>query len=622
MHHREVILMTKLHDLLKWGKSSKSVFGIIGFLLGRTVFFSAFNPFAVAFVTVFFNKREFYTIAVFTVLGLLTVAGEINVFRYIFAILMLGLFNYSCDKEAMTNTKIALLCGLSSFTGGILYTLFSNMALYYSIMSVLETVLSCVLFFIIRDNVGILNVFDSNVVQAESYSLQVSTIISDKLKKASAIFSRIARTYDTSLLVEVVDEPAAREKIIDNIKANICSSCEYKNYCWDKTGAKTYNTFYFMIDKWVNEGCVKPDAKFKQNCSRTKEVYMLSKGCIEVYRLNKLWLNKIEQSKTLVGRQLKIVSDVLSDLHSDVATGFNIDKELSNKLYKELTGLSVNSIVVCRGRCGYEISVNIPHYYNCNDCGSDIISHINEILNVKMIKDDNKCRIDNNSCVLHLVEEPELKIAPYCVGMARDGSEITGDCYTYMEIARGKYLLALADGMGSGNEAREESAASIEMYEDFMEAGFDRDVALDIINSVLLAGSERESFSTLDICTVDMYSGEAEFVKIGAVSTFILRDNRIELVKSSSLPVGILGDVDTEVVTTKLMEGDVIIMVTDGILDSTGNVVRNEKWLMRYIVKNRDKNPKALAETILKKAVENSHNSIRDDMTVLVAEIY
>ncbi len=614
--------MTKLNNILKWGKSSKSVFGIIGFLLGRCVFFSAFNPFVLAYVTAFFNRREFYTVAVMSAIGLLTVTNEINVFRYIFAIVMLSLFNFTNNKDAMTNFKIMALAALSAFSGGILYTLFSNMTLYYSIMSVLETVLTAVLYFIIKDNIGALNFFDINVVQTESYSNQVSRVISRKLKKASDIFSRIYKTYNSSLMLEVIDEKEAAANIIENISENICENCSMCNICWSKNRTKTYNKLYFMLNKWIDEGFVKAEKIFTQECGRSGEVYMLSKGCLEMYRFNKLWINKLEQSKLLTFRQIKIMSDLLSELHKEAQTGFYIDKELSNKLYKELTGLSVNSVVVCNGKRGYEISVDIPHYYNCNSCGSDIISHINEILGVSMVKESSSCRSENNRCILNLVEEPKLKIAAYSASVKKENSEVTGDCYTYMELDDGRYLLALADGMGSGNSAREESAASIEMYEDFMEAGFDRDTALDIINSVLLASNEKDSFSTLDICTVDLYSGMAEFVKIGAVSTFIVREDKTELIKSSTLPVGILGDIDTEVVSKQLYEGDVIIMVTDGVLDSTGKVIRNEKWLLQFINKNKDKNPKKLAELILKKAKDNSHNLIRDDMTVLTAEIY
>lgn len=614
--------MIKFNNIIKWCKSSKAVFGIIGFLVGRTVFFSAFNPFVIAYTTAFFLRREFYTVAFMTMLGLLTVSNEINVFRYLFSILMLVLFNYCVDREDCSKLKTAVLSALSTFAGGIIYTFFSNMAPYYFIMTILETVLSATLYIIIGDNISIFNFFDVNVVQAESYSKQVQLVISQKLKKASEIFLNVAHTYETSLMVEEIEENKTRINIIENICDNVCQNCQLNNYCWHKNADKTYTKFYKMVDKWLKAGCVNTNLPFTNECSKSREIYMLAKGGIEKYNLNKLWLNKTEQSKLIVGRQLEIMSEVLGNLHGEVAESFNIDKALSNKIYKELTGLSVNSVVAIRGKKGYEITVSIPHYYGCNNCGVNIGEHIGEILNAKLVKTNYICRNENNSCVIQFAEAPKLNVAPYMAGVKRDGSEISGDCYTYMELDDGKYLLALADGMGSGSEAREESAASIEMYEGFMEAGFNQAMALEIINSVLVAENDKEYFSTLDICTIDRYTGEAEFVKIGAVSTFIISDDTIELIKSQTLPVGILGDLDTEVVTTDVHKGDIIIMVTDGILDSTGNVLRNEKWVMDLLSKNMDKSPKAMANLILNKAKENSHSTIRDDMTILVAQIY
>lgn len=611
--------MKKLDRLLKWLKSSKSVFGIIGFLLGRSVFFSAFNPFILAYVTAFFNRREFYPVAFMSVIGLLTVGSEINVFRYIFAIAMLTLFNLTNNKDTMTSNKIAMLCGLSVFSGGIIYTLFCNMAVYFGLMAVMETVLAVTLYFVIKDNIGIFNFFDISVIQSESYSVQVRNIISQKLKKTSDIFSKIYRTYNSSVLLEIVDENEAVFSIANNINDNVCKHCPKNSLCWNNN---VNNRLYLLINRWLEDGFVKAEKMFSGECIKSGEVYMLSKGCVEMYRFNKLWLGKVEKSKLLAGRQLKVVSELLDDLCKQTQTGFNIDNELSNKLYRELTGFVVNSVVVCSGKRGYEIYVDIPHYYSCNMCGKDIISHINEILGVNMIKENSRCRVKNNNCLLSLVEEPTLKVAAYSASLKKENSDVTGDCYTYMEIDNGKYLLALADGMGSGNSAREESAASIEMYEDFMEAGFDRDMALDIINSVMFTGNENNRFSTLDICTIDLYSGMAEFVKIGAVSAFIVRDDKIELIKSAVLPVGIVGDIDTSVVSKQLYEGDIIVMVTDGVIDSTGNIIRNEKWLSDLIRKNRNQNPKKLSQLILDKAKENSHNTVRDDMTVLVAEIY
>lgn len=299
----------------------------------------------------------------------------------------------------------------------------------------------------------------------------------------------------------------------------------------------------------------------------------------------------------------------------------NIDSDLSTKIYKGLTGNMVESAVALNINNRIELYITLKNCHNCNKCNESIIPRLREILDMDFINVNKSCIIEDKSCVLHLVEKPRLRLNIYSKGIQKENSEISGDSYTYLQLDKGKYLLALADGMGSGKLAREESAASIEMYEDFASAGFNRETILEAINSVLLLDEEKECFSTLDICTVDLYSGEAEFIKIGAVSTFIARGRNVEILRSSSLPVGILGKVDREVFNKKLEKGDVIIMMTDGVIDSRGGAIRSEDWLKEAVSKRKNNNPKHIAEDILIRAGKNYKGNVKDDMTVMVAVV-
>lgn len=151
-----------------------------------------------------------------------------------------------------------------------------------------------------------------------------------------------------------------------------------------------------------------------------------------------------------------------------------------------------------------------------------------------------------DECIIKLVEEEKFKILTGVAKEKKNSAVISGDSYSFMKLKDEQFLLALSDGMGSGSRASEESCAAIELLEDFMETGFDKDIAIKMINSVLLLKSNEESFSTLDMAIIDLYSGIAEFIKIGAVSSFLKRDDEVEIIGSSSLPVGILNHVDID----------------------------------------------------------------------------
>jgi stage II sporulation protein E len=195
----------------------------------------------------------------------------------------------------------------------------------------------------------------------------------------------------------------------------------------------------------------------------------------------------------------------------------------------------------------------------------------------------------------------------------------SGDSHSFMELKNGQYLLALSDGMGSGQKAQEESASTIDLIEDFIDSGFDKEVAVKIINSVLVLKNNDDSFSTLDICSINLYNGQAEFVKLGAASTFLLRDGKVTVIKSSSLPVGVMKELEVEVCSKILKSNDIIVMVTDGLTE----LIQNESsWFINVIENFKGKNPQELSDKIISYAKQVSDENITDDITVLVSRIW
>lgn len=202
---------------------------------------------------------------------------------------------------------------------------------------------------------------------------------------------------------------------------------------------------------------------------------------------------------------------------------------------------------------------------------------------------------------------------------AKANNTVNGDNNTIMRLEDGKYVIGLSDGMGSGEEAEKNSKLVIDMLEKFLKSGFDKNTAIKLINSLLLLKSEKDEFATMDISVVDTQSGNVEFVKVGACPTFIKKKDRVEFVDSISLPVGIVENIDIDLADRKLDDGDYIIMVTDGIVDS--NKELNEKWIQDLLEKTDIDNPQRLADVIIQESVDNCYGVAKDDMTVVVSKV-
>lgn len=202
----------------------------------------------------------------------------------------------------------------------------------------------------------------------------------------------------------------------------------------------------------------------------------------------------------------------------------------------------------------------------------------------------------------------------------KTNSIISGDSNTVIKLKDGKILVAISDGMGSGEIAARNSKKVVLNLEKLLNTGFEEDRAIKMINSYMLVGKNPDNFATIDAMIFDPLVGLTEFIKIGACPTFIsTRDGQFLTVESNSLPAGILGDIEIETKTRLLKRDDLIVMVSDGIIDGMQeNQIETMKKLL-LTVKNIT--PQRLADIILQETVDSNFGIAKDDMTVIVAKV-
>ena len=157
--------------------------------------------------------------------------------------------------------------------------------------------------------------------------------------------------------------------------------------------------------------------------------------------------------------------------------------------------------------------------------------------------------------------------------------------------------------------------------EKFLEAGFQMDMAIQMINSALLTGEDNSNMSTLDLCSIDLYCGECRFVKVGSACSYIKRQHLVDRISSGNLPLGIFQRPDMEAVGRTLMDGDYIVMVSDGVLDALSQGI-GEDMLSELIGSTNLENPGEMANAILNFCIHQCKGHIRDDMTILVIGIW
>lgn len=199
---------------------------------------------------------------------------------------------------------------------------------------------------------------------------------------------------------------------------------------------------------------------------------------------------------------------------------------------------------------------------------------------------------------------------------SRSGEEVAGDSYISRALPGGRHILALSDGMGSGSGARQESHAALMLLAESLRAGYTRAQAIDVVNALMLMCTGREMYATMDICEIDLHGGEAAFEKLGACASYVVRTGEVRALGADTLPVGVLPDVESHSLRMTLREGDVILMLTDGVSDAFPG---GEEGLREAIEKLYWLHPQAVGEKLIAQALMTGE--ARDDMAVLCARV-
>ena len=220
-------------------------------------------------------------------------------------------------------------------------------------------------------------------------------------------------------------------------------------------------------------------------------------------------------------------------------------------------------------------------------------------------------------CTQALFEQaPALALEIGAALRSRSGEDVAGDAYLSRALPGGRHVLALSDGMGSGISALQESHAALTLLTGSLQAGYTRAQALDVVNALMLMCTGKEMYATMDLCLVDLHSGETAFEKLGACPSYVVRGGEVRAIGADTLPVGVLPDVESRSLRMTLRAGDVVIMMTDGVAEAFPG---GEDALREAIARLYWLHPQAVGEKLIAQVV--GAGEPKDDMTILCIRV-
>ena len=462
----------------------------------------------------------------------------------------------------------------------------------------------------------------------KSYLQETEKVLLKKINDVSNIFKELSKTFK-QISDDIEWENNARfDLILKSITNKVCTGCSVFMICWQREKKSTCQHICTLFNLIEAQGKVNKEdlpGELRKRCVRPDELATVA-GCLfETYLMDKYYRKKLTETKNLVSEQLEGVSAVMESLAGEIKLERDHLSEKEHFIYRKMEemGIEIMSLNLTQTNSkSLEIDVMKEACKGKMECNLIIKPYLEEYLKESYIVDRSNCAIKRSEliCSCKLRPTTALKVAMGFSQVKSEGTVICGDSCKAFEIKGGKHVIALSDGMGVGPKAAKESNTVISLLEQLLKNGFDREMAVRTINSVLGVRSEDETFATLDLTIIDIYSGEVEFIKIGAVPGFIKRGNQVGIIKANSHPLGILNGIEITRQTKHLCKGDALIMVSDGILEA-GEFTDKEGWMVEVIKELRLQDPQELAHMILRHALAVAPDIINDDMTVIAAKL-
>lgn len=409
--------------------------------------------------------------------------------------------------------------------------------------------------------------------------------------------------------------------VLSDAQAKVCSNCGMYRICWETETKEIIDSFYELIRRYEEKpGDFKIPQVFKKRCNKFENILEIVQEKSRLFNLNWQKENIIKENIDIISQKFNHAAKIMKTLGGDFPQNFDMEGILKEKFLEK--NIAIDDIYISQDGTRLKIDIVKPRCKVDKECEFQIPKILQKTYGKGFYTQIIDCPLSSGGlkCRIKATTRGALGVTLGISGVSKDGSDVSGDGFSSMELKSGIHFIALSDGMGVGKIAASHSEKSLFLLEQLLECGFDYEPILRLINSAMILSADGEGFSTMDLAIINTYSGETQFIKAGSPASFIKRNSKVDIIEGGSLPVGIIDDILPKISEIRLKAGDYIIMVTDGIIEMLSENQKGEDLIKRYLLSTDEVAPQKIADRILKMA--QSRGAPKDDMTVLVAKLW
>jgi len=515
-----------------------------------------------------------------------------------------------------------LMCGLFSGLGSLgmvasyisvtLISSFVSGEVENSLIMFFEAVIGCGLFLIFPQKLGgrLCGLLSPPTEISRLDSIKGSLIM--RLEFASGALKDIYETVeDVAKKLGEINSPNF-EKTLNKIELEVCGGCSLRKHCWETAREITAAD---ALNRWNKNGGDKPE-KNGFNCLRSEFFDASVNTHISEYENKKAAEIRLSEVRGVINDQFEGISQMLNDLSEEFKYEVRHDAVAAEDITLSLKNLGFHTINCIAAidkfdRLSADIHIKGAADHTINKM--EIMRNLSMALGKRL--DTPSISIGGDEAFIFITEKPKYQIEIGVSQIPETSEKLCGDSLKYFRDGRGRLMMVLSDGMGTGGRAAVDSAMVSGLMSRMLRSGFGYDCSLKIINSSMLFKSTDESLATVDITTIDLFNGNCELLKAGAAPTFVRRRGKIGKAQSNSLPPGILRNVAFDKAKINLKSDDIVVMVSDGV------TFDDDDWICNIIKNWTIGSAQQLADEIALGARRRRNDGHNDDISVMVAII-
>ncbi len=442
-----------------------------------------------------------------------------------------------------------------------------------------------------------------------------------RLELAASSLRDVAET--TRAVSEKMDRLCKKggvSEVFDRVADGFCRGC-YKNVrCWQADYTNTMNVMNELAERLRQDGRVSAKAlpeHFAHNCAAPERLVSEINLRYGEQLARRSADAQVSRVRTVVTEQFNGMSVMLSRMARELSHMRSVDAKaaaLLRETAEKYLLAPLGTVCYTDGGGRFTAELEIPEYKLNRVDRTELTAELCDLLGYELSAPS--VRTMGGAARLIFRERENYIITSAQRQYSVSGEKFCGDaCGSFTDVL-GRTFFVISDGMGSGCHASVDSSMAVGLLHRLMTSGFDADSALEMVNCAMLVKAGDESLATIDAVSIDPFGGRAEFYKAGAAPSYLRRGGRVLRVDGSSMPAGILGGISFDKSSLALRDGDLLLMISDGVLGEGDGA-----WIASELELRGGESLDEAAQRILECARSRVLPGHEDDVSVLLARI-